>query len=521
MHAVGATMRRVGHIDVLVNNADHMITSPVPWDEVLLRRLFDKNVFPHFWVIKGILPHMLNANKGHIIGITPATELSAVSKDVPRAACKFAISGMMEALLQEIRLVPGNKVRMTCVHPYCPPCKQAAYRQLKFRITPRTTEEMAKDILKGIKSGHDVFSVPRKIYWYTNILRCLPQDVQVFWRDYVYRSTYEEDQLPREETFHIPISNFRFTGENVSRMLEYPSSPAEVYFKKPDSAITEVSIPVPEEADADWKLVVSKSPTEGQPVVFFSKEEWNMVSQGTSKTLLHNNSQLHSLNLPSTSTSPPKYADNLKEIMSDSGSTLDAPYSETPPPEEAQPSLLSKITDNLLNKDWLSTLYKPLSNLVLPSSRHSTVPWTLNIPNLFASESQSSRQSMSENHNLSEKVSHNPSVREMESSYSCKNPDHHHQHIVAFTESEYQLKVTNFNDKTEHTSKAEDEILIADQSLDDPSQSTEEGVISQIFNTPLQTPLQSATSKFSQYSLAHDQSQHSHHQRRQSQDSLK
>ncbi|MDE1183490.1 oxidoreductase [Paraburkholderia sp.] len=113
--AVDAVSKRVGPIDVLVNNAGYghegtMEESPL--DE--LRRQFDVNVFGAVAMTKAVLPSMRERRSGHIINITSMGGFITMPGISYYNGSKFALEGISESLSKE---VAGFGIKVTAVAP--------------------------------------------------------------------------------------------------------------------------------------------------------------------------------------------------------------------------------------------------------------------------------------------------------------------------------------------------------------------------------------------------------------------
>ena len=74
----------------------------------------------NFWGVvygtKAFLPHLKNADQGHIVNISSVFGLIGVPSQSAYNAAKFAVRGFTESLRQELEL-EGSSVSCTSVHP--------------------------------------------------------------------------------------------------------------------------------------------------------------------------------------------------------------------------------------------------------------------------------------------------------------------------------------------------------------------------------------------------------------------
>ena len=113
--AVGEAARRVGAVDVLINNAGYGhegILEEAPLEELVSQ--FNVNVFGAVAMIKAVLPSMRERRKGHIINITSMAGIYALPGIAYYAGSKFALEGISESLAQELR---DFGIKVTAVAP--------------------------------------------------------------------------------------------------------------------------------------------------------------------------------------------------------------------------------------------------------------------------------------------------------------------------------------------------------------------------------------------------------------------
>jgi NAD(P)-dependent dehydrogenase (short-subunit alcohol dehydrogenase family) len=113
--AVGATVKKFGRIDVLVNNAGYGLLGAIEEasaDETL--KLFGTNVFGLLGVTRAVLPHMRRQRSGHIINLSSVGGYTGYPGWGVYDATKFAVEGISEALGGE--LAPLG-IHVTVVEP--------------------------------------------------------------------------------------------------------------------------------------------------------------------------------------------------------------------------------------------------------------------------------------------------------------------------------------------------------------------------------------------------------------------
>lgn len=113
--AVAEAERRVGPIDVLVNNAGYGhegVLEESSMDD--LQRQFAANVFGPVAMIKAVLPGMRERRRGHIINVTSMGGFITMPGISFYCGSKFALEGISEALGKE---VANFGIRVTALAP--------------------------------------------------------------------------------------------------------------------------------------------------------------------------------------------------------------------------------------------------------------------------------------------------------------------------------------------------------------------------------------------------------------------
>lgn len=113
--AVKEIEKTIGSIDILINNAgigahgSFLGISTEEWKKVL-----DTNVMGLVYVTKAVLPKMISRNRGDIINISSMSGLKGTEGSSAYSASKFAVIGLSESLMQEVR---RNNIRVSVLTP--------------------------------------------------------------------------------------------------------------------------------------------------------------------------------------------------------------------------------------------------------------------------------------------------------------------------------------------------------------------------------------------------------------------
>lgn len=113
--AVGYIKQQLGNIDILINNAGviaHGKFLETPTDE--FRRLLDVNVMGIVYVTQQVLPMMIEQDRGDIVNVASMAGVKGSPGASAYSASKFAVIGLSESLMQEVR--PHN-IRVSTLTP--------------------------------------------------------------------------------------------------------------------------------------------------------------------------------------------------------------------------------------------------------------------------------------------------------------------------------------------------------------------------------------------------------------------
>jgi 3-oxoacyl-[acyl-carrier protein] reductase len=113
--AVAAIQAELGNIDILINNAGtasfggFLELEPEAW-EAQVR----VNLFGTYYVTRSVLPQMIERKTGDIINISSTAGKSGSPVTSAYSASKFAVFGLSESLMQEVR---KHNIRVTAMAP--------------------------------------------------------------------------------------------------------------------------------------------------------------------------------------------------------------------------------------------------------------------------------------------------------------------------------------------------------------------------------------------------------------------
>ena len=104
-----------GSVDILVNNAGTAAFGSFNEMEVnQWSNIIQTNLMGMYYVTKEVLPYLLNQNEGDIINVSSTAGLNGNANTSAYSASKFAVIGMSESLMKEVR---KNNIRVCTLTP--------------------------------------------------------------------------------------------------------------------------------------------------------------------------------------------------------------------------------------------------------------------------------------------------------------------------------------------------------------------------------------------------------------------
>ena len=106
----------LGRVDILVNGAGVMLkVAPLEqFGDEEFRKIIETNLHGSFYAARAAIPHMKRQRSGTIINISSRVGKVGVANIAPFCAAKFALAGLSQALVQELR--PHN-IYVTAIFP--------------------------------------------------------------------------------------------------------------------------------------------------------------------------------------------------------------------------------------------------------------------------------------------------------------------------------------------------------------------------------------------------------------------
>ncbi|OIU71824.1 3-ketoacyl-ACP reductase [Rossellomorea aquimaris] len=165
--AVESLQNELGSADILINNAgigtygNFLEISPEDW-----KRTFEVNVFGTYYVTRAVLPQLIDKNRGDIINISSSSGLKGTAGSTAYSGSKFAVQGMTEALMQEVR---KHNIRVMTLNPSLVATDLTFGDELDEADTEKymQPEDLAEHMVAQLKLHPRIF-IKQSLQWATN-----------------------------------------------------------------------------------------------------------------------------------------------------------------------------------------------------------------------------------------------------------------------------------------------------------------------------------------------------------------
>lgn len=165
--AYAAISQELGTADILINNAgiarfgNLLDMAPEEW-----KRVVDVNLMGTYHMLRTVLPGMVERSSGDVINISSTAGERGFATGSAYNASKFAVMGLTEAVLQEVR---KHNIRVTALTPSTVNTELAVHAGLKIGEEDRMMqpEDVAELALAALKLPPRVFVKAAGI-WTTN-----------------------------------------------------------------------------------------------------------------------------------------------------------------------------------------------------------------------------------------------------------------------------------------------------------------------------------------------------------------
>ncbi|MDD2821462.1 MAG: 3-ketoacyl-ACP reductase [Flavobacterium sp.] len=165
--AVAKALAEFGTIDILINNAGiatfgkFLELEPTDWE-----RIIQVNLMGTYYVTRAVLPNMIERQTGDIINISSTAGLNGNALTSAYSASKFALLGLTDSLMQEMR---KHNIRVTALTPSTVATEMSKELKLTDGNPEKVmqSEDIAELIIAQLKLNRRVF-IKNSSIWSTN-----------------------------------------------------------------------------------------------------------------------------------------------------------------------------------------------------------------------------------------------------------------------------------------------------------------------------------------------------------------
>lgn len=146
----------------------------------------DLTLTSYFWLIDQFIPDMKAKNHGHIVALTSVAGLSYIKDQMPLSVAQFAVQGLAESLMEDLRMnkVDGVHVTLTHIYPFIVGDDSPNFKlRIPSYFGTITPHEAASSILDSVRRNYPEASVPKHLICLGHLLRVLPRKATVLIRD--------------------------------------------------------------------------------------------------------------------------------------------------------------------------------------------------------------------------------------------------------------------------------------------------------------------------------------------------
>ena len=165
--AIEKALAEFGTIDILINNAGiaafgkFLELEPTDWE-----RIIQVNLMGTYYVTRAVLPNMIERQTGDIINISSTAGLNGNALTSAYSASKFALLGLTDSLMQEMR---KHNIRVTALTPSTVATEMSKELKLTDGNPEKVmqSEDIAELIIAQLKLNRRVF-IKNSSIWSTN-----------------------------------------------------------------------------------------------------------------------------------------------------------------------------------------------------------------------------------------------------------------------------------------------------------------------------------------------------------------
>lgn len=133
---------------------------------------------------------MKGNDKGHIVFLTSVAAISGFTQQLALSVSQFAIQGLYESVVEELRVAKLDKViKTTLVHIYPFIVSDDLENDIRLRVPgffgSIRANKAADAIVDGVRKNKSEISIPKYCLFISHVLKVLPRRVTLMLRDFL------------------------------------------------------------------------------------------------------------------------------------------------------------------------------------------------------------------------------------------------------------------------------------------------------------------------------------------------
>lgn len=141
-------------------------------------------------LLDSILPHMKANGKGHIVFLTSVAAISGFTQQLALSVSQFAIQGLYESVVEELRIGKLDKIiKTTLVHIYPFIISENLENDIRLRVPgffgSIRADKAADAIVDGVRKNKTEISIPKYCLFISHVLKILPRKVTLMLRNFL------------------------------------------------------------------------------------------------------------------------------------------------------------------------------------------------------------------------------------------------------------------------------------------------------------------------------------------------
>lgn len=141
-------------------------------------------------LLDSILPRMKINCKGHIVFLTSVAAISGFTQQLALCVSQFAIQGLYESVVEELRIAKLEKtIKTTLVHIYPFIVTENFKKDIRLRLPgffgSIPANKAAVAIIDGVRKNKNEISIPKYFLFISRILKILPRSVTIMMRNFL------------------------------------------------------------------------------------------------------------------------------------------------------------------------------------------------------------------------------------------------------------------------------------------------------------------------------------------------